>query len=112
MNIDLNAMSHKDLMQLKADVEAAIKHAQIRDRREALEAAEKAAAKYGFSLDELSMSGKLKNPKQSPSRNTSTLTTCSRRGPAKAVSPSGMSKQSKAENNPQISKSETLLSPV
>lgn len=63
MNIDLNNMSHKDLMQLQADVEAAIKHAQIRGRREALEAAEKAAAKYGFSLDELSTSGKLKKTK-------------------------------------------------
>lgn len=70
MNIDLNTMSHKELEKLLADVKAAIKNAQTRDRREARKAAEKAAAEYGFSLDELSggagakTSGKAKRPSE------------------------------------------------
>lgn len=68
MNIDLNTMSHKDLEKLLIDVKAAIKTAQTRDRREALKAAEKAAAEFGFSLDELAgtagskKAGKAKRP--------------------------------------------------
>ncbi len=68
MNIDLNTMSHKELEKLLIDVKAAMKNAQARDRREALKAAEKAAAEYGFSLDELSgaagskKGGKAKSP--------------------------------------------------
>lgn len=64
MNIDLDTMSHKDLEKLLIDVKAAIKNAQTRDRREALKAAEKAAAEYGFSLNELSgMTGTTKTGK-------------------------------------------------
>lgn len=68
MNIDLNTMSHKELEKLLVDVKAAMKNAQTRDRREALKAAEKAAAEFGFSLDELSgtagskKGGKAKRP--------------------------------------------------
>ncbi len=70
MNIDLKTMSHKELEKLLVDVKAAIKNAQTRDRRDARKAAEKAAAEYGFSLDELSggasskNSGKAKNPSE------------------------------------------------
>ncbi len=68
MNIDLNTMSHKELEKLLIDVKAAMKNAQARDRREALKAAEKAAAEYGFSLDELSGSaGSKKGKAKSPS---------------------------------------------
>jgi DNA-binding protein H-NS len=70
MNIDLNTMSHKDLEKLLADVKSAMKNAQTRDLREARKAAEKAAAEFGFSLDELSggagtkKSGKAKRPSE------------------------------------------------
>lgn len=54
MAIDLNAMSRKELIKLRNDVDAALKTAEARERREALKAAEKAAAEFGFSLTELS----------------------------------------------------------
>lgn len=58
MSINLNAMSHKELETLLEDVKAAIKSAYERDRVEARKAAEKAAAEYGFSLDEVSVGAK------------------------------------------------------
>lgn len=54
MGIDLGAMSRKELLELQSNVAAALQEAEHRERREALEAAEKAAAEYGFSLAELS----------------------------------------------------------
>ncbi|WP_132997153.1 H-NS histone family protein [Sulfitobacter sp. TCYB15] len=54
MSIDLSTMSHKQLEQHLEDVKMAIKNAYERDRVEARKAAEKAAAEYGFSLDEVS----------------------------------------------------------
>ncbi|MDE4132873.1 H-NS histone family protein [Phaeobacter sp. QD34_3] len=53
MSIDLSSMSRSELVQLKADVETAIKSAEVRERQEALKAAEEAAAKFGFSLEEI-----------------------------------------------------------
>ncbi|MDF1715072.1 MAG: H-NS histone family protein [Antarcticimicrobium sp.] len=53
MAIDLSAMSRKDLLDLRKDLDKAIKDAEQRERREALMAAEKAAAEFGFSLSEL-----------------------------------------------------------
>lgn len=53
MSINLKSMSRKELLQLQKDVEAALKNADARERREALKAAEKAAAEFGFSLTEL-----------------------------------------------------------
>ncbi|MEO9465199.1 H-NS histone family protein [Sulfitobacter pontiacus] len=58
MSIDLSTMSHKQLEQHLEDVKMAIKNAYERDRVEARKAAEKAAAEYGFSLDEVSGSAK------------------------------------------------------
>jgi len=58
MAIDLSAMSRKELLQLQTDVEKALKDAELRERREALKAAEKAAAQFGFSLSELSAEAK------------------------------------------------------
>ncbi|WP_146345929.1 H-NS histone family protein [Phaeobacter marinintestinus] len=54
MAINLDAMSRKELIQLKSDIDAALKSAEVRERKEALKAAESAAAEFGFSLDELS----------------------------------------------------------
>ena len=53
MGIKLDNMSRKDLIDLRDKVDAALKEAEVRERRDALEAAEKAAAKFGFSLSEL-----------------------------------------------------------
>ena len=58
MSIDLNTMSHKELEQHLEDVKMAIKNEYERDRVEARKAAEKAAAEYGFSLDEVSSGAK------------------------------------------------------
>jgi DNA-binding protein H-NS len=53
MTIDLSTMTRKDLLQLQSDVEEALRAAELRERQEALKAAEEAAAKYGFSLEEI-----------------------------------------------------------
>lgn len=53
MTFDLSAMSRKELLQLQGDVEAALRSAELRERQEALKAAEDAAAKFGFSLEEI-----------------------------------------------------------
>jgi DNA-binding protein H-NS len=55
--MDLSKMSQKELTKLKQDVEKALVQAEERDRREALEAASRAAAEYGYSLEELASAG-------------------------------------------------------
>lgn len=51
--MDLKSMTRKELEKLLLDVKKALKSAQARDRREARKAAAKAAAQFGFALDEL-----------------------------------------------------------
>lgn len=53
MTIDLDSMSRKDLQKLRADVDKALATLADREKRAALEAAERAAAEHGFSLAEL-----------------------------------------------------------
>jgi DNA-binding protein H-NS len=53
MSIDLNALSRGELIKLRADVDRAIASLAERERKAALEAAERAVAQYGFSLAEL-----------------------------------------------------------
>ncbi|MEX5562086.1 H-NS histone family protein [Pseudophaeobacter sp. 1A16562] len=53
MSIDLSSMSRSELVELKSQIDVAIKSAEIRERQEALKAAEAAAAKYGFALEEI-----------------------------------------------------------
>ncbi|MCL6282904.1 H-NS histone family protein [Ruegeria sp. 2012CJ41-6] len=53
MGMDLKAMSRKELLKLQSDVEKALKNAEQKERKDALAAAEKAAADFGFSLSEL-----------------------------------------------------------
>lgn len=50
----LKSMSRKELEKLLADVKKALQSVKARDQREAKKAAAKAAAQYGFSLDEIS----------------------------------------------------------
>lgn len=68
MAINFDKMSRKELLELRGQVEKALKHAETRERKEALKAAEKAAAEYGFSLSELSGDGTkpAKGPKAAP----------------------------------------------
>lgn len=67
MNLDLEAMSRKDLLQLKTDVEEALRNAEQRERQEALKAAEEAAAQFGFSLEEIAAGrGGIKRSKAAP----------------------------------------------
>ena len=64
MAIDLTKMSRKELTKLRADIDKELIEADERERQEALKAAEQAAAKFGFSLDELSGKGKRRKGKQ------------------------------------------------
>ncbi|MFK7752280.1 MAG: H-NS family nucleoid-associated regulatory protein [Sedimentitalea sp.] len=54
-------MSRKELLKLGKDVEKALVEAEGRERAEALKAAEKAAADFGFSLGELAGKPSRKN---------------------------------------------------
>ncbi|SFR08182.1 H-NS family nucleoid-associated regulatory protein [Poseidonocella sedimentorum] len=64
MAIDLEKMSRDELLQLRADIDKALKTVDARSRSEARVAAEKAAKEFGYSLDELlnKSGGKDKNP--------------------------------------------------
>lgn len=53
MEIDLDSLSRDDLLKLRTKVEKAIKTHAERERRRALDAAERAAAEHGFSLSQL-----------------------------------------------------------
>ncbi len=50
-------MSRKELEKLKVNVDKALDAAEERERRDALQAAQDAAAQYGYSLDELAGAG-------------------------------------------------------
>ena len=50
---ELKAMSRKELEKLLADVQKALASAKARDQREAKKAATKAAAEFGFSLNDI-----------------------------------------------------------
>ena len=54
MGLELEKMSRNELLQLRDDIDKALVNAEKRERKDALEAAEKAAAEFGFSLSELS----------------------------------------------------------
>lgn len=66
MAFNLKAMTHKELAKLKNDVTKALKIAEERMRKEALKAAEKAAAGFGYSLTELTPDTKPKAVKKGP----------------------------------------------
>ena len=54
---DLSTMSRKQLEKLLNDVQTALKKLSDKEKREAKKAAERAAAKYGYSLSELTETG-------------------------------------------------------
>ncbi|MBO9429849.1 H-NS histone family protein [Sulfitobacter sp. R18_1] len=70
MEKDLKSMSRKELEKLLSDVKKAFQAAQARERRAARKAAQKAAAEYGFSLNELADEApapkKAKKPRKAP----------------------------------------------
>ena len=74
MKFDLKSMTRKELEKLAADVKKALQSAKARDRREAIKAAEKAAAEFGFSLTDLSdekptkTDGRKKRKKSAPAK--------------------------------------------
>lgn len=53
MSNDLNMMSRKELLALRTNVEKALSSVATREKKAALEAAERAAAEHGFTLAEL-----------------------------------------------------------
>ncbi|MFK7836666.1 MAG: H-NS family nucleoid-associated regulatory protein [Sulfitobacter sp.] len=71
MAIELKSMTRKELEKHLKDVKKALQSVQARDRREAKKAAEKAAAEFGFSLEDLSEAAPAK-PKQRKAKAKST----------------------------------------
>lgn len=65
MDIDLEKLSHAELVQLIADAQKALKTVETRRRAEAKRAAEMAVKEFGFSLDEV-MSAGIKGSKGAP----------------------------------------------
>ncbi len=63
---DLNAMSRKDLLSLRTNVEKALSTVAAREKKAALEAVERAAAEHGFTLAELQGSGRGKGQPAKP----------------------------------------------
>lgn len=63
MVFDLSSMSRKDLEKLLDDVKKALLAAHARDKRDARKAAERAAAEFGFTLNELDESAQVKSKK-------------------------------------------------
>lgn len=57
MSIDLLSMTATDLEKLRSDVDVALKTVKDRERKEAIRAAEAAAAEYGFTLAEITGGG-------------------------------------------------------
>ncbi len=53
MGLNLEKMSRNELLELRGDIDVALANAEKRERKAALEAAEKAAAEFGFSLSDL-----------------------------------------------------------
>ncbi|MEM9967639.1 MAG: H-NS histone family protein [Pseudomonadota bacterium] len=53
MALDFKSMTQKELKKLIKDAQKALDTAQARDKRDAMRAAEKAVAEFGFSLSEL-----------------------------------------------------------
>jgi DNA-binding protein H-NS len=82
MAFNLKAMTRKELVKLKKDVIKALTIAEERERRDALKAAEKAAAEFGYSLNELSGSAKPKAAKKGPKGKPKTKAKAKYRNPA------------------------------
>ena len=59
---DLKTMNRKQLKRLIADAQRALKAIETKEKREAKKAAEKAAAKFGFSLNDLVGAAKAEKP--------------------------------------------------
>ena len=64
---DLDSMSRKELETLKKDVDKALSTVSDRERKAAIDAAERAAAEYGYSLTDLA-NGAVRGSKKSKSK--------------------------------------------
>lgn len=62
MKAQLKQMTRKQLEKLRADVDAALKALDAKDKKSALKAAQAAARAHGFSLDELTAGEKAEKP--------------------------------------------------
>jgi len=82
MAIDLKAMTTKELTKLMKDAEKALNTAKDRMRKEALKAAEKAAAGFGYSLVELAGDTKPKAAKKTKKAKPKTKAKAKYRNPA------------------------------
>lgn len=68
MKTDLKQMTRKQLEKLRADVDAALKALEAKDKKAALKAAEAAAKAHGFSLDQLTGKAPAEKPAPRPAR--------------------------------------------
>ncbi len=82
MAVDLKTMTRKELAKLQKDVEKALKTAEERERRDALKAAEKAVAEFGFKLDDLAPAPKPKAPRKARKVKPKTKAKAKYRNPA------------------------------
>ena len=62
MTVNVKTMSRKELVKLRSSIDEQLCALEVQEKKEAMEAAEKAAQKFGFSLAELT-SGRSKNGK-------------------------------------------------
>jgi DNA-binding protein H-NS len=66
MTIELNSLNRQELMKLRADVDKALSTLADREKRAAIEAAERVAAEHGFTLAELTAGGGAKLSRNKP----------------------------------------------
>lgn len=66
MKAELKKMTRKQLDKLRTDVDAAIKALDNKDKKAALKAAQAAAKKHGFSLDQLTAVAVVAKPARKP----------------------------------------------
>lgn len=68
---ELSKMSRKELLELRDNIDKELKNAEERERQEALKAAEEAAAKFGYSLQDLAgQAGRGRKPSAKRSKAT------------------------------------------
>lgn len=87
MKFELKNMSRKELERLKNDVEIALEKVGEREKKAALEAAEKAAAAHGYSLSQLTGNVDALAPKKRGRKPGTTLRVPAKKGAPKYANP-------------------------
>ena len=85
MSVDLKSMNRKELEKLKAQVEKALAKVSERELKAARDAAEKAAAAHGFSLDDVTAAPKAAKRGRKPAGAAKTKSPAKYKNPADAT---------------------------